>query len=125
MSKKITRKQLMTRYALTGGALGLYFGFFFRPVREPNLLIALLLALVITVVMTGIKAFRERPGLVDLLKAAGSTFLMSSLFLIFLELRHPIYDLGGKVAVTVVMGLMGALTGLWYAYNLIRKKGKS
>ena len=31
MTKKGEPKQLLTRYALTGGAIGLYFGLFFRP----------------------------------------------------------------------------------------------
>lgn len=122
MSKKLTTNQLLTRYTLTGGALGLYFGFFFRPARQPSLIFALGLALLITLVMVVIKAFRERPSLPTLLKAAFLTFLKASLFLILLELRHPVYDYGGKVAVTVFMTLMGALAGLYYAYDLMRQK---
>jgi hypothetical protein len=122
MSKKLTTNQLLTRYALTGGALGLYFGFFFRPARQPSLLFALGLAILIAVVMTGIKLFRERPSLLELLKSAVSTFLKAGLFLILLELRHPVFNYGGRVAVTVFMTLMGALAGLWYAYDQIRQK---
>lgn len=126
MSKKLTTNQLLTRYTLTGGAIGLYFGFFFRPAREPNLLFVLGLAILISVVMTGIKAFKERPSLWALLKSAVFTFLKATLFLVLLELRHPVYDYGGRVAVTVFMSLMGALAGLWYAYEEIRqKRGKS
>lgn len=124
MSKKLTKNQLLTRYALTGGAIGLYFGLFFRPVREPNLLLVLGLALLISVVMSGIRIFRDRPSLPYLLKSAASTFLKAILFLILLELRHPVFDYGGKVAVTIYMGLMGVLTGLWYAYNQIRQRVK-
>ena len=57
MAKKMTTNQLLTRYALTGGAIGLYFGFFFRPAREPNLWFALLLAglvVVVTVVVISV-----------------------------------------------------------------------
>ncbi len=123
MTKKITKNQLLTRYALTGGALGLYFGFFFRPARQPSLLFALGLALLIMLVTMVIQIFRERPSLSKLLKSAAVTFLKASLFLILLELRHPVYDYGGKVAVTFFMTIMGALAGLYYAYDQIRQKG--
>ena len=125
MTKKMTRKQLLTRYALTGGAIGLYFGLFFRPARQPNLLFVLGLAILITLVMTGIKLYRERPSLGALLKSAAATFIKAALFLILLELRHPVYDFGGKVAVTIFMTLMGTATGLWYAYDQMRQRGQS
>jgi len=122
MSRKMTANQLLTRYSLTGAAIGLYFGLFFRPAREPNLLFVLALAILISVVMTVIKAFRERPSLLKLLKVALFTFLKATLFLVLLELRHPIYDYGGKVAVTIFMTLMGALAGFGYAYEEIQQK---
>lgn len=125
MSKKLTRNQLITRYALTGGALGLYFGLFFRPARQPSVLFALILAFLIMLVMTGFKVFRERPSIPELLKAAVINFVKASLFLVLLEIRHPIYDYGGKVAVTIFMTVSGALAGLWYAYDQIRQGGKS
>ena len=130
MMKKMTPRegggnQLLTRYALTGGALGFYFGFFFRPAREPNLLFVLGLAILITLVMTGIKAYRERPSLAALLKSAAATFLKAALFLILLELRHPVYNYGGRVAVTIFMTLMGVLGGLWYAYAQMRQREES
>lgn len=125
MTKKMTRNQFLTRYALTGGALGFYFGFFFRPARQPDLLFVLGLALLITLVMSGIRLYRERPSVPSLLKSAAGTFLKAILFLILLELRHPVYDYGGKVAVTIFMTLMGVLGGLWYAYEQMRQKGQS
>ena len=126
MSNKMTTNQLMTRYALTGGALGLYFGLFFRPARQPNLWFVLLLAGLVMIVTVAIEAWRKRPfSIPNLLKTALSTFLKTFIFLILLELRHPIFDAGGKVAVTVFMTLMGALAGLGYAYEQIRQKRKS
>jgi hypothetical protein len=123
MSNKMTTNQLMTRYALTGGALGLYFGLFFRPARQPNLWFVLLLTGLVTVVTVVIAAWRKRPlSITILLKTALSTFLKTFIFLILLELRHPIYDAGGRVAVTLFMTLMGALAGLGYAYEQIRQK---
>lgn len=125
MSNKITKNQLYTRYALTGGAIGLYFGLFFRPARQPNLWFVLILAGLVTVVTVVVQAWRKRPfSIPNLLKTALATFLKTFLFLILLELRHPIYDAGGKVAVALFMTVMGALAGLGYAYEQIRKKRK-
>jgi hypothetical protein len=121
MSKKLTTNQLLSRYGLTGGAIGLYFGLFFRPARQPSLLFVLGLAILITLVMTAIKVYRERPSLGGLLKSAALTFLKSILFLILLESRHPVYEYGGKFAVTIYMTVMGILGGLWYAYEKIRR----
>ena len=125
MSKKLTTNQLITRYALTGAGLGLYFGFFFRPAREPNVWFALLLAAVITIVLTGIEAWQKRPLSWNLLKSAVFNFFKAFLFLLLLELRHPVYDYGGKVAVTIFMSIMGALAGLGYAYDRIKRSTKS
>lgn len=122
--KESEAKLSLSRYALTGGALGLYFGLFFRPARQPSLLFALGLAILIALVITGIKGFRERPSLTVLLKTAAATFLKAALFLILLELRHPVYAWGGKVAVTIFMTLMGALAGLWYGYGQLRQRGQ-
>ena len=125
MSNKITKNQLLTRYALTGAGLGLYFGLFFRPARQPNLWFVLLLSGLVMVVTVVVEAWRKRPfSIPNLLKTALSTFLKAFVFLVLLELRHPIYDAGGKVAVTIFMTLMGALPGLGYAYDQSRQKRK-
>jgi len=125
MSNKMTTNQLYTRYALTGGAIGLYFGLFFRPARQPNLWFVLVLASLVTVVTVIVQAWRKRPlSITYLLKTALSTFLKTVIFLVLLELRHPIYDSGGIVAVAIFMTLMGALAGLGYAYEKIRQKRK-
>ena len=125
MAKKMTTNQLLTRYALTGGGLGLYFGMFFRPAREPSLWFALMLTLLVTVVTVAVAAWQKRPfPFKQLLKTAVSTFVKTLIFLVLLELRHPLFDWGGKLAVTLFMTAMGALAGLGYAYEKIRTKRK-
>ena len=121
MVKKRTTNDLYLRYALTGGALGVYFGFFFRPVREPSAALVLGLAVLVALVMAGLRAVKERPSLSSLLKGAGLNFVKTAVFLSLLELRHPLYDLGGKTAVVVVMGLAGVAAGLWYAREQSRQ----
>lgn len=114
--KKGEPKQLLTRYALTGGAIGLYFGLFFRPTRGANYSYALVLALLVAVVMTGLHGWRERPSLSTLPAYFAITFVKAALALLLLEGRHLAYDWGGKTAVTIFTVIMGAATGLWFAY---------
>ena len=121
MTKKRTMSNLMTRYALTGGALGLYFGLFFRPVRTPSVALVLGLALTVAVVTAVLRAFKERPSFSSLLKGAALNFVKTAVLLALLELRHPLYDMGGKTAVSLVMTLAGAAAGLWYAYEQSRR----
>jgi uncharacterized membrane protein YhdT len=120
MMKKGEPNQLLTRYALTGGAIGLYFGLFFRPMREANYAYALVLALLVAVLMSGLHLWRQRPSLSSLPAYFAITFIKAALALTMLEGRHIAYDWGGKTAVTVFTVIMGAATGLWFAYTQSR-----
>ena len=113
--------QTIRRYALTGGALGGYLGVFFRPVREPSAALVLGLAVLVALVMAGLRAVKERPSLASLLKGAALNFVKTAVLLTLLELRHPLYDMGGKTAVILVMALAGAAAGLWYAFEQSRQ----
>jgi len=113
--------QTMTRYVLTGGALGLYFGIFFRPVRTPSVALVFGLALTVAVALALLRAFKERPSFSVLLKGAVLNFVKTAVLLALLELRHPLYDLGGKTAVSLVMALAGAAAGFWYAREQARR----
>ena len=121
MAKKRTMGDVALRYALTGGALGLYFGLFFRPMREPSLWLVVVLAAVVALVLLLIRAVKERPSFIVLLNGAGANFLKTAVFLTFLELRHPLYAMGGRTAVVVALTLAGAAAGLWYAYEQTKR----
>ncbi len=127
MMKKSKPPSLLTRYALTGGAIGLYFGLFFRPTRGANFGYALGLALLVAVVMTGLHGWRERPSLSTLPAYFAITFVKAALALLLLEGRHLVYDWGGvgrlpsATAVTIFTVIMGAATGLWFAYDQNRQ----
>ena len=125
MTKKGDPNQLLTRYALTGGAIGLYFGLFFRPQREANFAYALLLALVVAVVMTGLFAWQKRPSLTTLPAHFAITFVKAALALTLLEGRHLAYDWGGTTAGILFAVIMGAATGLWFAYDQNRQPAQS
>ena len=107
----------MQRYILTGAALGLYFGLFFRPVREgPSLVVIVGLSLLSALLMTLLRLRHpeERdPG--KLLRYGLRTWMTFALFLAMLEGRHFAYDLGGRLAVTLFTTISGAGLGLWYA----------
>ncbi len=132
--KKGEPKQLLTRYALTGGALGLYFGLFFRPLREANFVYALFLALLVAVVMSGLHLWQKRPlrqappgrrsvqaSQTSLPTYFAANFIKVALALTLLEGRHIAYDWGGKTAVTIFTVIMGAAAGLWFAYAQTRQ----
>ena len=114
---------LVTRYALTGGAIGLYFGLFFRPgqVEEPRLSTILFLATIVAIVMTALYAFQKRPSFSKLPVRFVSTFIKATLVLAVLEGRYLAYDVGEKAAVIVFTVVMGVLSGLWFAYEQSRQ----
>lgn len=114
--KPQTRAALLRQYLLVGGGLGLYFGLFFRPLREPNFALAVALALLATAVFnipTLLK--KDRPTLSVWGKTAVTTFLKFALILALLEVRHYVYDLGGRWLVAAFTTLLGAAGGWWLA----------
>lgn len=112
--KKASEQQLkVQRYVLTGMGLGLYFGWFFRPVREPSLWTPIILAAGVTFVMTLLRLWRE--GREGLQLFVVTIFLRTALGIALLELRHVAYDFGGRSAVIILTVIGGALIGYWLA----------
>lgn len=111
-SKNSGMEYSLQRYILMGAGLGLYFGLFFRPSREPSLLIALGLSIVITVVMFVIRLFQKNKlPFQEILKEVPINFLQYLLILAVLEGRHLAWDYGGRTATTILTTLMGMTTG--------------
>jgi hypothetical protein len=118
MPKPKARAGLLRQYLLAGAGLGLYFGLFFRPLREPNFAVALSLALLATAVFVVPALLKKsRPPLGELGRTAVTTFVKFVLILALLESRHYVYDLGGKWLVTVFTTLLGAGAGWWLAQS--------
>ncbi len=118
MPKGKARASLLRQYVLAGAGLGLYFGLFFRPLREPNFAVSVALALLATAVFTTFALLRKnRPPLGELGKTAVTTFIKFAIVLALLESRHYAYDLGGKWLVTVFTTLLGAGAGWWLAQS--------
>ncbi|HSM56283.1 MAG TPA: hypothetical protein VK879_09025 [Candidatus Sulfomarinibacteraceae bacterium] len=106
----------LRRYVLTGAALGLYFGLFFRPVRQPSLLFVVQLSLAAALLMTMLQLrHREKRSIGKLLPYFLRAWAGFALLLAMLEGRHFFYDLGGRPIVTLFTLLYGAGLGLFYA----------
>ena len=116
MPKPKVRSGLLRQYILAGAGLGLYFGLFFRPMREANFAVAVALALLATAVTSGLTLLKkDRPPLTEVGKTAVTTFIKFALILALLEGRHYVYDLGGKWLVAAFTTLLGAGAGWWLA----------
>lgn len=110
----------LSRHLWVGGAIGLYFGWFFRPAREPSWVIVIFLGLLITVVLAAWQIFRrkkENRTVGQILRRLPMTFVQYAIVLTFLEARHFAYDFGGRFAVIIMTTILGALSGLWMAYQ--------
>lgn len=107
------------RVVLAGAALGLYFGLFFRPVRQgPSLLVIVGLSLLSALLMTALRLRHpEKRAPRHLLRYGLATWVTFALFLAMLEGRHLAYDLGGRTATTLFTTLSGAGLGLWYVWT--------
>ena len=124
-NRKRAKKFSTSRYAWTGAAIGLYFGFFFRPQREANFGYALLLAVLVAVALTALHGWRERPPFKTIPTYFALSFVKAALVLLLLEGRHIAFDWGGRTVVVIFSALMGALTGLWFAYEQSRLTAKN
>lgn len=121
---KIDGKQMkysLRRSVLIGAAIGLYFGYFFRPLREPDAVLIGELSVLAALLTVLLRLWRDRgedrPPWSDYLRYAARTWLQFFLLLSVLEGRHLAYDWGGHVAVVVLTTVTGGVAGFWYAYT--------
>ncbi len=115
----------LRRTLLVGAAIGAYFGYFFRPVREGVSLefvrFDLLLSLVAAVAATLVLAWQIRrqagPKLRRLLRYGLRMWVTFALFLLMLEGRYIAYNLGGRLATVAFTTLAGMGLAIWYVYS--------
>jgi membrane associated rhomboid family serine protease len=121
--KKQTNGQAVSRewqrYLLTGAGLGLYFGLFFRPLRDaPSLGLVLGLSLLSALLMTLLQLRNaQQRSLRLLLPYALRTWIAFAFIMAVLEGRHLVHDFGGRAATTIFTTLSGAVGGLVYAWR--------
>ncbi|MDJ0752255.1 MAG: hypothetical protein QNJ45_01970 [Ardenticatenaceae bacterium] len=104
----------LRRYFWVGGAIGLYFGWFFRPVREPSILIVVGLSFLIALGLAVLSYFR-REG--SILTQFGRNMGKYMIILAVLECRHFAHDLGGRLAVVLMSVTMGMIIGVWLGWS--------
>jgi hypothetical protein len=111
-------KYSMSRYVLTGAGLGLYFGLFFQPVREPSLTTALTLGAGAALLLTLLNLRRpEGRALGSALRYGLGAWVALTLTLLVLEGRHSFYAAAGKVGVTLFTTAAGAVAGYLYGWR--------
>lgn len=109
------QKYGMGRYLLTGAGLGLYFGLFFQPVREPSLMMALILGTGGALLLTLLNLRKpEARALGPTLRYGLGAWAALTLTLLVLEGRHIAYGVAGKLGATLFTTAAGALAGYIY-----------
>ena len=120
-----TPARRLRRTILVGAAIGAYYGYFFRPVREGislefvrfDLLLSLVAAAAATLVLAWQIRQKEGPKLRRLLRYGLRMWVTFALFLLMLEGRYIAYNLGGRLATIAFTTLAGVGLGLWYVYS--------
>jgi hypothetical protein len=116
-NKKTLFNRKLIQYGLTGAALGLYYGIFYKPTTEADVGMAVILsifaALVTVVIRSWRKGFPYKKMAKDFLKIFGF-FLI---FMLSLTLRKLAFDLGGKILVIIETTISGIIMGLLMAWQ--------
>ena len=124
-----TKKELfrgkLIRYGLIGGALGLYYGIFYKPGSEPDVEGAILLsafaALVTVIIHSWRKGFPFKKIVVDYF----AIFFFFMIFMLSITLRKTAFDIGGQplvIAETLIAGITLGLLLAWQRFGSQDKK---
>ena len=112
--------RIYLQYVLIGGAIGLYYGIFFRePQTPPDFLMAFLLSFLAALVTVIIRSWKKGRSFNEILVDFAKIFAIFAVFMVGLELRKVIFELWGKTSVIVFTTSLGVLIGLIVA---IRRK---
>ena len=115
MKAKSTIKSDLQRHLLIGAGLGLYFGWFFIPQREPSIIYPFVVAIMVTVEMFLVRLYqRGRAEIGTCLREAPVNLLQYFVLLLALEARHYAHDAGGRVWTAIFMIILGSGMGALY-----------
>lgn len=116
-SKKELYRGKLAQYGLVGGALGLYYGVFYKPGSEPDVAMALMLsafaALVTVIIRSWRKGFTFKKIALDFLLI----FFFFSIFMLSITLRKTMFNLGGQPLVIAETLISGVVLGLLLAWQ--------
>jgi hypothetical protein len=104
--------RIYAQYVLAGAALGLYYGIFHRSTMEPDYGMAVILAVLAGIITTVVMSFRKKKSfrrrVLDFLK----TTAMFMAFLVALQAKPALEELGGRTLVIATMTTLGMIFGL-------------
>lgn len=111
--------RIYLQYVLIGGAMGLYYGLFYRgPQSPPDYFMALLLSFIAAVVTVVVRFWKKKPDLSTILVDFLKIFGLFAAFMFGLELRKVIYEMWGKTVVTIFTTSLGVIIGLIVALRV-------
>lgn len=114
--KKLFRGKLI-QYAFVGGALGLYYGIFYKPAGEPDIEMAVILsifaALLTVIIRSWRKGFTFKKIVIDFMMIFGFFII----FMLSITMRKIAYDFGGQALVIAETTISGIVVGLLMAWQ--------
>jgi hypothetical protein len=115
--KKTLFNRKLIQYGLTGAALGVYYGIFYKPTTDADVGMAVLLSIFAALVTVLIRSFRKGFPFKKIAKDFLIIFGFFLIFMLSLTLRKLAFDLGGKVLVVVETTISGIIMGLLMAWQ--------
>jgi len=100
------------QYILVGAALGLYYGLFNRSSMEPDYGMAVILAVLAGMLTTVVMSLRRKKTFLTFVLDLIKTTSMFAVFLIALQIKPLLEEIGGRALVIGFMTTLGAIFGL-------------
>ncbi len=115
--KKVTTElsgyKIYSQYILVGAAIGLYYGLFSRAAQsEPDYAMAVILAVLAGALTTAVRDWKKKKAFMTVILDFVKITAMFLIFLLALQLRPVLEDLGGQVLVIITMTSIGTIMGL-------------
>ena len=110
----------LIQYGLVGGALGLYYGLFYKPGGEPDVGMALLLSAFAGLVTVIVRSWRKDFPFKKLVVDFFTIFVFFAIFMVSITLRKTAFDLGGQplvIAETLISGIGLGLLLAWQQFG--------
>jgi hypothetical protein len=115
--KKTLFNRKLIQYGLTGAALGVYYGVFYKPTSEADVGMAVILSIFAALVTVVIRSWRKGFTFKKIAKEFLIIFAFFLIFMLSLTLRKLAFDLGGKILVVIETTISGIVMGLLMAWQ--------
>jgi hypothetical protein len=104
--------RIYAQYVLVGAAIGLYYGLFNRNTMEPDYGMAVILSVLAGLVTTAVMSLRKRKTFRNIFFDFIKTTAMFTAFLMALQIKPVLEEIGGRILVITFMTSLGAIFGL-------------